>query len=173
MNLSAEIIIRPESPEDIPAIRRVNEQAFGRADEANIVDSLRKRGVVTLSLVAVQDDQIVGHILFSPVTIASETGSFEAVALGPMAVLPSHQRLGIGSQLVRAGLEKCKKMGQPIVIVLGHPEFYPRFGFKPSRPFGIRWEKDVPDEVFMVAELTEGALNGRGGVVIYQSEFRG
>jgi putative acetyltransferase len=165
------IFIRPEEPGDIPAIRHVNEQAFGRAGEAEIVDSLRKRDAVTLSLVAVQDDQIVGHILFNPVTIASETDSFAAVALGPMAVLPSHQKLGVGSQLVRAGLAACKKMGQHIIIVLGHPWFYPRFGFKPSRPCGIRWEKDVPEEVFMVAELTEGALNGRSGVVRYQPEF--
>jgi len=164
--------IRQERPEDIPGIRYVNEQAFGHPEEADIVDGLRQRGVIFLSLVAVQDDQIVGHILFSPVTITSETSSFEAIALGPMAVLPSHQRLGIGSELVRAGLEECREMGQSIVIVLGHPEFYPRFGFEPARPFGIRWEHDVPAEVFMVAELTEGALNGRGGVVLYQPEFR-
>lgn len=171
--MTPKLIVRKEVLKDIAAIRCVNEQAFGRADEAYIVDSLRKREFATVSLVAVRDDQIVGHIMFSPVTIQSETDSFEAIALGPMAVSPTHQRLGIGSQLVHAGLEECKKMGQPIVIVLGHPEFYPRFGFKPSRPFGIRWENDVPDEVFMVVELTEGALDGRGGVVIYQDEFRG
>lgn len=164
--------IRKETPEDITVIRQVNEQAFGRAGEADIVDALRRRGVVTLSLVAEQDGQIVGHILFSPVTVQSGKSSFKAVALGPMAVLPSHQRLGIGSQLVRAGLEECKKMGQFIVIVLGHPGFYPRFGFKPSRPFGIRLEKKVPDEAFMLVELTEGALHGRGGIVIYPDEFR-
>ena len=170
--MNTKISVRQERPEDVPAIRDVNEQAFGRVDEADIVDALRKRGAVSISLVAIQEDQVVGHILFSPVTIKSEHSSFEAIALGPMAVLPSHQRQGIGSQLVRAGLEQCKKLGQSIAIVLGHPEFYPRFGFKPSRPFGIRWENDVSPEVFMVAELSEGALNGRSGVVVYQPEFR-
>ena len=170
--MTSQFLIRQERAQDIPGIRYVNEQAFDRTDEADIVDSLRQRGAMFLSLVAVQGEQVVGHVLFSPVTIKSEKSSFEAIALGPMAVLPSHQRLGIGSQLVRAGLEECKKVGQSVAIVLGHPEFYPRFGFKPSRPFGIRWEQDVPAEVFMVAELNEGALNGRGGVVFYQPEFR-
>lgn len=165
--------IRPEKPDDISAIRTVNEQAFGRTSEADIVDTLRKRGAIFLSLVALQDDLVVGHILFSPVTIESDTSSFEAVALGPMAVLPSHQRLGIGSQLVRKGLDQCKEMGQTVVIVLGHPEFYPRFGFKPTRPYGIRWTIDVAPEVFMVAELEEGALRGRHGTVFYQPEFGG
>jgi putative acetyltransferase len=165
-------LIRRERSQDIPGIRHVNEQAFDRPDEADIVDSLRQRGALVLSLVALLDEQGVGHIGFSPVTIKSEKSSFEAIALGPMAVLPSHQRLGIGSQLVWVGLEKCRKMGQSIVIVLGHPEFYPRFGFKPALPFGIRWEQDVPAEVFMVAELQEGALKGRGGVVVYQPEFQ-
>jgi putative acetyltransferase len=166
-------LIRPEIPHDIQNIRHVNEQAFGRPDEADIVDSLRQRGALVLSLVALLDEQVVGHIGFSPVTIKSEKSSFEAIALGPMAVLPSHQRTGIGSQLVRVGLEECRRLGQSIVIVLGHPEFYPRFGFKPSLPFGIRWEQDVPAEVFMVAELNEGALEGCGGVVVYQPEFGG
>jgi putative acetyltransferase len=165
-------LIRQERAQDIPGICQVNEQAFGRPDEADIVDSLRQRAAIFLSLVALQGEQVVGHILFSPVTVKSDQSSFDAIALGPMAVLPSHQRSGIGSQLVRAGLEECRKMGQSIVIVLGHPEFYPRFGFKPALPFGIRWEQDLPAEVFMVAELEQGALNGRGGVVIYQPEFR-
>jgi putative acetyltransferase len=166
-------LIRQERTEDIPGIRHVNELAFDRPDEADIVDSLRQRDAIFLSLVAFQGERVVGHILFSPVTITSEQTSFEAIALGPMAVLPSHQRTGIGSQLVQLGLEECRKMEQSIVIVLGHPKFYPRFGFKPSLPFGIRWEHDVPAEVFMVAELNEGALKGRGGVVVYQPEFRG
>jgi putative acetyltransferase len=165
------ITIRPEMPEDIPAIRRVNEQAFDRAEEADLVEALRRRGVITLSLVAVEDEDIIGHILFSPVTIESGESKLEAVALGPMAVLPSYQRQGIGSRLVRAGLEECRRLGHDVVIVLGHPGFYPRFGFVPSRRFGIRWEHDVPNEVFMVAELREGALTERGGTVRYQPEF--
>ncbi len=165
------ITIRHEMPEDIPAIRRVNEQAFDRAEEANLVEALRRRGVIALSLVAVKDAEIVGHILFSPVTIESGESTFDALALGPMAVLPSHQGHGIGSQLVRAGLEECRRLGHDLVIVLGHPDFYPRFGFVPASRYGIRWERDVPDEVFMVAELREGALTERGGTVRYQPEF--
>lgn len=165
--------VRPEQPEDLSDIRAVNEQAFGRAKEADIVDSVRARGAASVSLVAERGGRIVGHILFTPVTVRSETASFEAIALGPMAVLPAYQRLEIGSQLVRAGLEACRWIGQPVVIVLGHPWFYPRFGFKPARPLGIRWEHDVLDEVFMLAELSEGALAGRDGVAYYQPEFRG
>jgi putative acetyltransferase len=164
--------IRHEMPEDIPAIRCVLEQAFGQAQEADLVDALRRRGMFTLSLVAVQDDQIVGQILFTPATIASERSSFDAVALGPMAVLPSRQRQGIGSQLVRAGLETLRQDGQEIVVVLGHPNYYPRFGFVPSKQHGIGCEFDVPDEVFMVAELRAGALSGRCGTVRYLPEFR-
>lgn len=165
------IIVRPERLEDVAAIRHVVEEAFGRPQEADLVDRLRRRGAYTLSLVAVEDDQIVGHILFTPVTVTSGDASFEAVALGPMAVLPSHQRRGVGSRMIRAGLEECRRGGQDVVVVLGHPTYYPRFGFKPSRPLGIRWEHDVPEEVFMVAELREGALAGRDGVVNYQPEF--
>ncbi len=166
-------VIRHEALEDMAAVHRLEQEAFGRAEEANLVDALRRRRAFTLSLVAVKDDQVVGHILFSPVTIESGDSSFEAVGLGPMAVLPSHQRQGIGSQLVRAGLEECRKAGHAIVIVLGHPNFYPRFGFSPSKSYGIRWENDVPDEVFMVAELRPGALAGRSGIVRYQPEFSG
>jgi len=167
------VVIRHEAPEDVAAVRRVEEQAFGRTNEADLVDALRRRCAFTLSLVAVKDNQIVGHIVFSPVTIESGDASFGAVALGPMAVLPTHQRKGIGSQLVRAGFEECRRAGHDMVIVLGHPNFYPRFGFSPSKRYGIRWEVDVPDEVFMVAELRPGALAGRGGTVKYQPEFSG
>jgi putative acetyltransferase len=165
------LTIRPETAADHLAIRHVNEQAFGQPDEANIVDALRQRGAAVFSLVAVQGEQIVGHIFFSPVTIQDTTAVWSAVALGPMAVLPSHQRLGIGSQLVQAGLAACLAIGELIVIVLGHPQFYPRFGFRPSQPLGIRWDRDVREEVFMVAELRAGVLNGRGGVVSYPPEF--
>jgi putative acetyltransferase len=167
------LVIRPERNRDIAAIHHVEAQAFGRPDEADLVDALRRRGVVTLSLVAVEDDQIVGHILFSPVSIESDDHPWEAVALGPMAVLPERQNQGIGSRLVRAGLEECRRLGHSVVIVLGHPNFYPRFGFAPSRPFGIRWEHDVPEDVFMVAELQPGGRAGRSGVVRYQPEFNG
>ncbi len=165
------LTIRRETPKDIDSIRYVNEQAFGQKEEAEIIDKLRKRDVVTLSLVAVQADQIVGHILFSPVSVESEDSSFEAITLAPMAVLPEYQRKGIGSQLVRVGLEECRRLGHEIVMVLGHPDYYPRFGFVPASTYGIKCKYDVPDEVFMALELRQGALSGRSGVVKYQPEF--
>jgi putative acetyltransferase len=165
------ITIRPERPEDRDAIRHVNEEAFGQNQEAEIVERLRSRGTLTISLVAVQDKKIIGHIAFSPVTIESEGAIFEAIALAPMAVLPPYQRKGIGSQLVRAGLGECRQIGHELVVVLGHPAYYPRFGFVPASTYGIKSEYDVPDEAFMVLELRQGVFSGQGGTVKYQPEF--
>ncbi|MFC1904828.1 GNAT family N-acetyltransferase [Chloroflexota bacterium] len=167
------VVIRLETPEDAAAVRRLNEDAFGGTDEADIVDKLRSRQASTLSLVAADTDKIVGHILFSPVTIESEGTGFEAIALAPMAVLTAYQKSGIGSQLVRVGLEECQRLGHEIVVVLGHPEYYPRFGFIPARPEGIDCEFEAPDEVWMILELHEGALAGRKGTVKFQPEFSG
>jgi putative acetyltransferase len=163
--------IRLETPYDISGIRRVNELAFGRPDEADLVDALRRGVASTISLVAVEAGEVIGHVYFSPVRVDSEGASFDAVALGPMAVLPDRQNAGIGSALVREGLDECRRRGERVVFVLGHPNFYPRFGFRPSRPLGIDCEYDVPAEVFMVAELEPGALAGRTGTVRYAPEF--
>jgi len=165
------LIIRPETSKDIAAIRHINEEAFGQKEEAEIVEKLRRRGVLTISLVAVQDNEIVGHIAFSPVKVESEHSSFEAIALAPMSVLPACQRKGIGSQLVHAGLEECRRIGHELVVVLGHPNYYPRFGFVPASTYSIKSEFDVPDEAFMVLELRQGAFSGRSGIVKYQPEF--
>jgi len=165
------LIIRPETSKDIAAIRHINEEAFGQKEEAEIVEKLRRRGVLTISLVAVQDNEIVGHIAFSPVKVESEHSSFEAIALAPMSVLPACQRKGIGSQLVHAGLEECRRIGHELVVVLGHPNYYPRFGFVPASTYSIKSEFDVPDEAFMVLELRQGAFSGRSGIVKYHPEF--
>ena len=124
-----------------------------------------------LSLVAVEDGRVVGHILFSPVTIESGERTFSAVGLAPMAVLPELQHRGVGSQLVKAGLDECRKAGCERVVVLGHPEYYPRFGFVPASRYGIGCEYDVPDEVFMALELREGVLLDCHGIAKYQPEF--
>jgi len=165
------LVIRSETPEDSAAIRDVNEEAFGSSSEADLVEKLRSRQACTLSLVATDGDKVIGHILFSPVTIKSGNTSFGALGLGPMAILSAYQRKGVGSQLVREGLQECKRLGHEIVAVLGHPDYYPRFGFVPACTYGIKCEYDVPDEVFMVLELRKGALSGLGGVVKYQPEF--
>lgn len=164
----AEALIRPERPSDSYAVRRVNDLAFGRPDEYQVVEALRTNGGMTLSFVAEVDGEIVGHITFSPVTIDHEHA---AVGLGPMAVLPEHQRSGIGSRLVREGLDALREAGHAAVIVLGHPEYYPRFGFIPASRFGIRWERPCPDEAFMALELKPGALEEKAGVVRYRAEF--
>src|SRR5688572_26858636 len=125
------VVVRQEEPDDRMAIRHIHEQAFGRPAEAYLVDALRARGQALLSLVAVQDDRVVGHILFSPVTIESADGAFPAVGLGPMAVLPALQCQGIGTLLVTMGLAECRAAGHVCVVVLGHQTYYPRFGFRP------------------------------------------
>ena len=166
----AMIIIRAETPEDYAAVRRVNALAFGREGEGALVDKLRAASP-HISLVAVEDSEVVGHIFFSPATVESGPADFAAVALGPMAVLPGRQNRGVGSQLVRRGLEECKSQGHDVVFVLGHPDYYPRFGFAPAGAKGIRCEYPVPDEAFMVVELRPGALGGRTGLMRYRPEF--
>ncbi|MXY23025.1 MAG: N-acetyltransferase [Acidobacteria bacterium] len=165
------ITIRPERPEDVPGIRLVNQRAFGGPDEAGMVDEARARGGWMISLVAVADDQLVGHILFTPVTISASEHVREAAGLAPMAVDPGHQGRGIGTRLASEGLARCRAAGYGIAVVLGHPTYYPRFGFVPGSLHGIRFALDVPDEAFMVIELLPGALEGCSGVARYLPEF--
>jgi len=145
-----------ETPEDIPVIHYIHTAAFGRSTEADLVDVLRRNHALTMSLVAVQDGRLVGHIALSPVTITSSTATIEARGLAPMAVLPAYRRRGIGSQLVEAGLTACHHTPYGVVVVLGHPHYDPRFEFTPAKPWGIVWEHDAPDEAFMVKEIQKG-----------------
>jgi len=161
------IEVRPESSDDYPGIRRVNELAFGRSNEADLVETLRHAADPMISIVALLDDEVVGHIFFSPVSVESDSGVFTALGLAPMAVLPEYQRRGIGSELVREGLKACERLGYYLVFVVGHPDYYPRFGFKPARHLGFDCEYAVPDEVFMVAELKPGAASAQNGMVRY------
>ena len=165
------ITIRAETADDIPVVRRINELAFGQPNEAALVDMLRAAAHPYISLVAAKDKQVVGHIFFSTVTFEAEDSAASSIlGLAPMAVLPEYQKQGIGSQLVREGLRECQRIGCDVVVVLGHPEYYPRFGFVPASQKGLRCEYAVPDEVFMVAELKPDALSGRG-LVKYRPEF--
>ena len=159
--------IREERADDIPAIRDVNDRAFGQQQEGHIVDALRSSGAALLSLVAVAGDRIVGHILYSPASIRKVAGA----ALGPMAVLPERQRQGIGGKLVEAGNRKIRDAHCPFIIVLGHAEFYPRFGFKPASTRGVKCEWDVPDDVFMLLVLDEPRMQGVSGLAKYREEF--
>ena len=164
------MIIRDEEPGDYTAINAVNLSAFGSPAEADLVDALRKDASPTISLVAEEGGLIVGHIMFSPVELSGGI-ELKIMGLGPMAVQPLYQRIGIGSMLVRAGLEKCRELGFGASIVLGHPWFYPRFGFVPSVRYCILSEYDVPEDVFMVIELQPGYLLGTSGTIKYHPAF--
>ena len=166
------ITIRPEQPDDITAVHLINEKAFGQPAEANLVDRLRAACPNVLSLVALSGDHVVGHILFTPVTIQSARGELQGMGLAPMAVVSERQRQGIGSQLVEAGLKVLRQRVCPFVIVLGHPEYYPRFGFVPvsQRGLACQWE-GVPDDAFMVLILDEASMVGVSGVARYRDEF--
>jgi len=164
------ITIRPERPEDQAAVFAVNQSAFPTPAEARLVDTLRPVARPIVSLVATLDDEVVGHILFAPVTVRGDAGTWAAMGLAPMAVHPNHQNRGIGSQLVRAGLEACRRLGQEVVFVLGHLGYYPRFGFEPAPPKGLTYKGQV-DPHFMVIELRPGALGGMAGAVEFHPEF--
>ena len=165
------IAIRAETSKDIVAIRHVLEMAFGQASEARLVEALRQADALVTSLVAVEKEQIVAHIAFSAVVIESAHATANVVALAPLAVLPTHQRRGIGSELVRRGLMQCRQLGHRAVLVLGEPAFYERFGFIKASLHGIWCPFDVPDEAFMAAELFPRALVGHSGSVKYRPEF--
>ena len=164
------MIIRPETAADIFAIHALNEAAFPTNAEAGLVDRLRVLAEPYIARVAVSDGEIVGHIVFSPAPIDSDS-SIRLMGLAPMAVAPAYQRKGIGSDLVEAGACACRDVGVAALVVLGHPEFYPRFGFQPASKFGIGCEYHVPDEVFMAMELIAGSLDGRSGTIRYHPTF--
>lgn len=163
--------IRPERPEDASRVRSVNELAFGQPTEANLVERLQQVCTASLSLVA-EDDAVVGHILFTPVVVESAGRRVIGMGLAPMAVLPDRQRQGIGSALVRRGLEILRERGCPFVVVVGHSEYYPRFGFEPASLHLLACEWDgVPDPAFMVLILDVNAMAGVSGVAKYRDEF--
>lgn len=165
--------IRFERVGDEQQIRTVNTQAFARTDEADLVDALRAAEAPRISLVAEDAGAIVGHALFTVVTVRRGEESWQAAGLGPVAVLPAHQSRGIGGTLVRAGMDACLEAGYRVLFVLGHPDYYPRFGFVKAAPLGLIWDQDAPSEAWMVAELAPGALCGRTGIVSFRPEFTG
>lgn len=162
--------LRPETAADRDAVHALNAAAFGQPDEAELVDRLREQATPYLALVAEEAGEIVGHIAFTPVTV---DGATDVLGLAPMAVRPDRQRDGIGSELVRAGLAACAEAGAAAVVVLGHPAYYPRFGFAPAHTFGLRDSYGAPPEAFMALELTPGALAEATGTVHYHDAFAG
>jgi len=166
------MIIRPEKPEDIAGIRSLNELAFGQPQEANIVDNLRNNCEHLLSLVAVENDKIVGHILFSPAVIEGQHGTIKGMGLAPMSVLPDMQRWGLGTQLVKKGIENLKRTHCPFIIVLGHAEYYPRFGFERASAYGVKCQWDgVPDQAFMILWLDKSTMPPVSGLAKYREEY--
>ena len=165
------ITIRSEADDaqDRSAVHAINTAAFGRPDEANLVENLRNEGVVLASLIAELESLLIGHILFSRMAIETSARSIPAVALAPMAVLPEHQRKGIGGRLIRQGLDLLGQRGEEIVIVLGHPDYYPRFGFSTAKARGL--ESPFPPEAFHALELRPGALQDVQGKVRYPAAF--
>ncbi len=114
---------------------------------------------------------MVGHILYTPVTLGYGSGELVGAGLGPMAVLPAHQGQGIGGRLVETGNRRLRQDGCPFIVVVGHPEYYPRFGFEPAGGHGIRCEWDVPGEAFMLLVLDRSKMEGVSGLARYRPEF--
>jgi len=164
------IVIRSEEKKDWAAIHALNTAAFRSPAEADLVDALRRQAHPVISLLAEDSQTVVGHIMFSPVVLPGYP-ELRIMGLAPMAVLPQHQRRGIGSALVRAGLAECRKLGFGAVVVLGHPDYYPRFGFSPASRFGISCEYEAPEEAFMLVELEPGYLRIASGKVKYHASF--
>lgn len=163
--------VRPEQKGDEDAIRKVHTQAFGQGGaEAALVDRLRAGGAAAVSLVAVVDGGVAGHVVFSRVGLQAGGGPL-LFGLGPMGVLPARQRRGVGAALVAAGLDACRREHADGVVLVGHPEYYPRFGFRPAAEFGLRCEFPVPAPFFMAIELADGGLAGHAGLVRYSPEF--
>lgn len=165
------MLIRPEKQDDWTTIQALNAEAFGTLTEARLVDELRREAQPVISLVAEYDHAVIGHIMFAPVSLP-EHPDLKIMGLAPMTVGPEHQRRGIGSALVQAGLEQCRRLGYGAVVVLGHPDYYPRFGFAPAAGFGIGCEYEAPSEAFLAVELEPGYLAAASGAIRYHEAFR-
>ncbi|MGY6562878.1 MAG: GNAT family N-acetyltransferase [Luteibaculaceae bacterium] len=173
--MKSKIILRQETRDDFKEVFELNHIAFGQENEAKLVDALRKNQtafVPELSIVAVDKNKIVGHILFTKIGIKDGEGKLnESLGLAPMAVKPELQKSGIGGQLIRKGFEVAKELGFKSIIVLGHEHYYPKFGFQPADKWKIKAPFDVPSNVFMAIELTPDGLRDVSGTVVYPKEF--
>ena len=166
------VTIRKEEEKDYKKVYEVNCLAFQQEDESKLIEKIRKgkNFIPELSLVAEIDDEIIGHILFSKIKIVGDF-VFDSLTLAPMAVIPEFQKQGIGSKLIKKGIEKAKELNFDSIIVLGHKEYYPKFGFQKASKWNIKCPFEVPEEAFMAIELTEKAFEGKAGTVRYPDEF--
>lgn len=167
-----EIRIRQEEKEDHKRVYKINKMAFGQEKESKLIEKIRRgpNFVPELSLVAEKDNEIVGHILFSKIQIVGES-EYETLMLAPLAVIPELQKQGIGGKLIKKGIEKAKELGVESIIVVGHKDYYPKFGFQKASKWGIKCPFEVPDGAFMGIELTDKALENKAGVVQFPEEF--
>lgn len=169
------MLIRTEEAKDYKDVYFVNYEAFGgRDDESRLVERIRDsvNFIPELSIVAEVEGKIVGHLLFSKAQVRDESNRHDVIVLAPIAIKPNHQKMGIGGKLIREGLSRCKEMGFPLVLLIGHPAYYPKFGFKPARQFQLQLRQfHVSDDVFMVYEVQEGALENIQGELLYPDAF--
>ena len=167
-----DILIRKEAKKDYDGIFEVNKLAFGQKEESKLIDKIRNGNnfIPDLSLVAEKNGKIIGHILFSKIEI-SGSSKFNSLALAPMAVVPEFQKKGIGTKLIEEGIRKAKELNFETIIVLGHKDYYPRFGFQKASKWNIKCPFEVPDEAFMAMEISDNALKNKSGTVIYPPEF--
>ncbi|MCD6106616.1 MAG: N-acetyltransferase [Caldisericaceae bacterium] len=166
------IVIRKEEEKDYKQVYEVNKLAFQQENESILIEKIRKgeNFIPDLSLVAEIDNRIVGHILFSKIKIVGDS-IFESIALAPMAVIPAFQKQGVGSKLIKKGMAKAKELGFDSIIVLGHKDYYPKFGFERASKWNIKCPFKVPEEAFMAIALTKKALEDKAGTVKYPDEF--
>lgn len=167
------IVIRAETVDDYAKIREINNRAFNQDTEGELIENLRKKKeyIAELSLVAEYKNQLIGHILFFPLSIIGKNKRFPTLALAPMSVLPEFQNKGIGGKLIKEGLKVAEQLGFTSVIVLGHPEYYPKFGFEKASTWNIKPPFDAPDDAFMAIELVENALIDASGMLEYPQEY--
>jgi len=163
--------IRPEQARDFDTVRALLLASFGNEAQARLADRLRASGKIASALVAEEKERILGYIVFSKIVAGSEGGEVSALALAPLAVVPAFQRLGIGSALVSAGLERCRSERHSRLLLLGDPAYFARFGFAPAKRFGLKCPFPADENSFMAIELEPGAFASVSGTVRFGHEF--
>lgn len=160
MSLDLEVKIRQESEADSTEVLEVIRLAFGRNAESQLVEKFRQNPnyIPELSLVAEYEGHVIGHILFFPIEVKVDGEALQTLVLAPLSVHPSYQWRGVGGELAKAGLATAKQRGYPSVLVLGHPNYYPRFGFRRASEWGFKMKEADPPEAFMAIEFIEGEL---------------